>query len=149
MARTEADAKGLDLSRTREETVYRVLAAYLEVLTAIAVGTVLFVSASASIKNTLELTDPVTRWVPAYPEQDTTVGQLLTHQSPSGTYAYDTGRFASLTAVIEECADLPYRHVLAGEIFDRGAKAVSFGSVFVHHPWRPTQFVRRWKKSKA
>jgi len=34
MARTEADAKGLDLSRTREETVYRVLAAYLEVLTA-------------------------------------------------------------------------------------------------------------------
>jgi outer membrane protein TolC len=34
MARAEADAKGLDLSRTREETVYRVLTAYLEVLTA-------------------------------------------------------------------------------------------------------------------
>jgi len=34
MARTEAEAKGLDLSRTKEETVYRVLAAYLEVVTA-------------------------------------------------------------------------------------------------------------------
>lgn len=34
MARKEADAKRLDYSRTREETVYRVLAAYLEVLTA-------------------------------------------------------------------------------------------------------------------
>jgi outer membrane protein TolC len=34
IARTEADAKGLDLSRTKEETVYRVLVAYFEVLTA-------------------------------------------------------------------------------------------------------------------
>ncbi len=29
-------------------------------------------------------------------------------------------------------------------ITDKGAKAVSFGSVFVRHPWRPTLFVRRW-----
>jgi dihydroorotate dehydrogenase (NAD+) catalytic subunit len=29
-------------------------------------------------------------------------------------------------------------------VTDRGAKAVSFGSVFVRHPWRPTRFVRRW-----
>lgn len=29
-------------------------------------------------------------------------------------------------------------------VMERGAKAVSFGSVFVHHPWRPTLFVRRW-----
>ncbi len=33
-------------------------------------------------------------------------------------------------------------------IFDQGAKAVSFGSVFVHHPWRPTQFVRRWLRER-
>jgi len=33
MARAEAEAKGLDLSRTKEETVYRVLVAYLDVLT--------------------------------------------------------------------------------------------------------------------
>jgi dihydroorotate dehydrogenase len=30
------------------------------------------------------------------------------------------------------------------QVTDRGAKAVSFGSVFVRHPWRPTRFVRRW-----
>jgi dihydroorotate dehydrogenase (NAD+) catalytic subunit len=29
-------------------------------------------------------------------------------------------------------------------VTDKGAKAVSFGSVFVRHPWRPTRFVRRW-----
>jgi dihydroorotate dehydrogenase len=30
------------------------------------------------------------------------------------------------------------------KVIDKGAKAVSFGSVFVHHPWRATRFVRRW-----
>ncbi|HEX5038191.1 MAG TPA: hypothetical protein VFX30_13625 [bacterium] len=29
-------------------------------------------------------------------------------------------------------------------VTDKGAKAVSFGSIFVHHPTRPTKFVRRW-----
>jgi CubicO group peptidase (beta-lactamase class C family) len=70
-------------------------------------------------EDTLELRDQVVRWVPGYDDAVTTVGQLLTHQSPTGAYAYDTVRYSSLTAVIEECADLPYRHVLAGEIFDR------------------------------
>jgi dihydroorotate dehydrogenase (NAD+) catalytic subunit len=32
------------------------------------------------------------------------------------------------------------------KIFDCGAKAVSFGSIFVRHPWRPTEFVKRWKR---
>jgi CubicO group peptidase (beta-lactamase class C family) len=70
-------------------------------------------------QDTLELRDQIIRWVPGYDDPDTTVGQLLTHQSPSGAYAYDPGRYAGLTAVIEECADLPYRHVLADEIFAR------------------------------
>ena len=70
-------------------------------------------------QNTLELRDQIIRWVPGYGEPSTTVGQLLTHQSPTGAYAYDAVRFSSLTAVIEECADLPYRHVLAAEIFNR------------------------------
>jgi CubicO group peptidase (beta-lactamase class C family) len=68
-------------------------------------------------QDTLELRDQVTRWIPGYTDAATTVGQLLTHQSTGGTYAYDPQRFASLTAVIEECADLTYRHVLAGEVF--------------------------------
>ena len=33
-----------------------------------------------------------------------------------------------------------------GKIFDMGAKAVSFGSVFVRYPWRPTSFVRQWQR---
>lgn len=32
------------------------------------------------------------------------------------------------------------------KIFDLGARAVSFGSVFLCHPWRPTLFVRRRRK---
>lgn len=30
------------------------------------------------------------------------------------------------------------------KVIDHGASAVSFGSVFVFHPWRPTRYVRRW-----
>ena len=33
------------------------------------------------------------------------------------------------------------------KIFSLGAQAVSFGSIFVSSPWKPTLFVRRWKKS--
>jgi CubicO group peptidase (beta-lactamase class C family) len=70
-------------------------------------------------QDTLELKDEIARWVPGYGGPAETVGQILTHQSSTGAYAYDPGRFSSVTAVIEECADLPYRHVLAGEIFAR------------------------------
>lgn len=70
-------------------------------------------------QDTLELKDELVRWVPGYGGPAATVGQILTHQSSSGAYAFDPDRFSSLTAVIEECADLPYRHVLAGEIFNR------------------------------
>jgi CubicO group peptidase (beta-lactamase class C family) len=72
-------------------------------------------------QNTLELRDQMIRWVPSYGDDATTIGQLLTHQSPTGAFVYDPSRFSRLTDVIEECADLPYRHVLAGEIFDRVA----------------------------
>ena len=68
-------------------------------------------------QDTLELTDNVIRWVPGYADASTTVGQLLTHQSTGGTYVYDPQRYASLTDVVEECADLTYRHVLASEVF--------------------------------
>lgn len=30
------------------------------------------------------------------------------------------------------------------KLFRLGARAVSFGSLFLYHPWRPTRFVRRW-----
>jgi len=69
-------------------------------------------------QDSLEVSDPITRWTP-YPESNTTVGQLLTHQSRSGTFAFDPVRFAGVTDVVVECADLPYRHVLANEVFNR------------------------------
>lgn len=69
-------------------------------------------------QDTLELSDRITRWVP-YPDAEATVRQLLSHQTASGAYAYDPIRFSGLTRVIEQCADLSYRHVLAGEVFDR------------------------------
>jgi CubicO group peptidase (beta-lactamase class C family) len=67
----------------------------------------------------LELKDRITRWVPEYPEPDTTVLDLLSHTSPSGTFRYDPARFAALTPVIEQCAGAPYAHLLGSEIFSR------------------------------
>ena len=34
-------------------------------------------------------------------------------------------------------------------LFDLGARAVSFGSVFLRHPWRPSRLVRRWRRSAS
>lgn len=34
------------------------------------------------------------------------------------------------------------------KLFDLGAKAVAFGSIFLRYPWRPTLFVQRWRRSQ-
>lgn len=34
-------------------------------------------------------------------------------------------------------------------LFRLGAKAISFGSIFLRYPWRPTQFVKLYKKMEA
>ncbi len=67
----------------------------------------------------LELTDRVRRWDPEYPDDGTTVAQLLSHASPSGGFQYDASRFAALTRVIEQCASTRYPRLLADEILDR------------------------------
>ena len=70
----------------------------------------------------VELTDPVSQWIPAYPERHTTLAHLLSHVAPTGTgYRYSPGRFAALTAVVEECTSTPFRALAAFEIFDRFA----------------------------
>jgi CubicO group peptidase (beta-lactamase class C family) len=57
-----------------------------------------------------------------FPEPQTTLRQLLSHTAPNGVeYQYDLTRFASLTPVIERCAQGSYRAVLASEILDRFA----------------------------
>jgi CubicO group peptidase (beta-lactamase class C family) len=66
-----------------------------------------------------ELGDRVERWAPAYPEPTTTIGELLTHTAPDGSFRYDPARLAALTDVVEQCATERYPALLAAEIFDR------------------------------
>ncbi|MDO8461408.1 MAG: hypothetical protein Q7S98_00955 [Deltaproteobacteria bacterium] len=33
-------------------------------------------------------------------------------------------------------------------LFDKGAQAIGFGSIFLSYPWRPTLYVKRWLKNK-
>jgi CubicO group peptidase (beta-lactamase class C family) len=67
----------------------------------------------------LNLNDRVRRWLSLYPDDTTTVAQLLSHTSPSGGFNYDAGRFAVLSGVVEQCATDRYPTTLANEIFDR------------------------------
>ena len=67
----------------------------------------------------LEVTDRVRRWYPQYPESSTTVGQLLSHAAPDGSFKYDTGRYANLTTVVEQCASERYPVLLAEKVLNR------------------------------
>ncbi len=66
----------------------------------------------------LEVTDRVVRWTPAYPETETTVGDLLSHTAPDKTFRYAPPRLTALTGVIEECAAGRYPQLLGHELFD-------------------------------
>ena len=69
-----------------------------------------------------QLDDLVILRSPSFGEPQTTQRQLLSHTAPGGGgYAYSPSRFASITAVIERCAQDTYRSVLASEILDRFA----------------------------
>jgi CubicO group peptidase (beta-lactamase class C family) len=63
--------------------------------------------------------DPVTDWIPAFPEPGATLLHLLAHVHPNGAYRYDAARFSLLTAVVEACASMPYERLLAEEVFSR------------------------------
>jgi CubicO group peptidase (beta-lactamase class C family) len=67
----------------------------------------------------LELGDRVRRWDPEYPDDGTTVAQLLSHVSPVGGFNYDPFRFAALTRVLEQCARHAYPRLLADELLNR------------------------------
>jgi CubicO group peptidase (beta-lactamase class C family) len=66
----------------------------------------------------LETTDRIVRWTPAYPETETTVGELLSHTAPDKTFRYAPSRLSALTAVIQECAGAKYPQLLGQEVFD-------------------------------
>lgn len=72
----------------------------------------------------LEVSDRVRRWVSPYPDETTTVGELLRHASPAGGFKYDPSRFADLTGVVEQCTSAGlgfgfYSRILADEILNR------------------------------
>lgn len=64
------------------------------------------------------LNDRVLRWTP-FAEPTTTIGNLLTHVSPGGTYQYDPGRYSTLTDVAAECVNEDFERLLAEGIFNR------------------------------
>jgi len=66
----------------------------------------------------LETNDFVVRWIPTYPEAETTVAELLSHTAPDKTFGYAPSRLEALTAVVEECAHRRYPQLLAQELFD-------------------------------
>jgi len=69
-----------------------------------------------------QIDDPVIMRSPAFGEPQTTLRDLLSHVAPGGiSYQYALARFASLTPVIERCAQVPYRAVLISDILDRFA----------------------------
>jgi CubicO group peptidase (beta-lactamase class C family) len=66
----------------------------------------------------LEVNDLVVRWTPAYPEADTTVGELLSHTARDKTFQYAPSRLSALTGVVDECAQRKYQQLLGQEVFD-------------------------------
>lgn len=76
----------------------------------------------------LSLDDLVRRWVSSYPEDSTTVNQLLHHASSSGVFKYDSARYSSVSTIVEQCADQRYPRAITDEIFDRLGMADSVPS---------------------
>ncbi|MDA1183107.1 MAG: serine hydrolase [Acidobacteria bacterium] len=66
----------------------------------------------------MDISDDVRRWDPSVGAGGTTIGQLLSHTSPSGDFNYDPARFAGLTAVVEQCAGGAYPQLVADQLLD-------------------------------
>ena len=71
------------------------------------------------------LTTPVTGWISDFADSDATALHLLGHVQSNGMYKYDAARFSLLTPAIELCADEPYQHLIADEIFSQLAMTAS------------------------
>lgn len=67
----------------------------------------------------LDLINRVRTWYSQFPEDSTTVAQLLAHTAADGRFRYDTGRFANLTTVIEQCASIRYGALLWNDVLER------------------------------
>lgn len=89
----------------------------------------------------LRLTDRVARWNPEFQDTSTTIAQLMSHSSPSGSFRYDPDRFAALTGVADQCAHSRYVRLMTEEIFNRLGMSSSLPGADVVDPSSPH---RRW-----
>jgi len=89
----------------------------------------------------LQLTDRVARWNPEFQDTSTTIAQLMSHSSPSGSFKYDPDRFAALTGVADQCANSRYVRLMTEEIFNRLGMLSSLPGADVVDPSSPH---RRW-----
>jgi CubicO group peptidase (beta-lactamase class C family) len=89
----------------------------------------------------LQLTDRVARWNPEFQDTSTTIAQLMSHSSPSGSFKYDPERFAALTGVADQCANSRYVRLMTEEIFTRLGMQSSLPGADVVDPSSPH---RRW-----
>ena len=73
-------------------------------------------------RGTLNLDDPMIKYSRAIPEPNVTVRHVFTHTSesrpPGQTYKYNGNRFAALGAVVDVCAETPYRLAVTKSILD-------------------------------
>jgi CubicO group peptidase (beta-lactamase class C family) len=71
-----------------------------------------------------DLSDRVIRWIP-YPDNTTTLSQVLSHTSSTGTYGYDPVRFGVLNGVVSECSGVSYTKAVANDLLERLAMSSS------------------------
>ena len=71
----------------------------------------------------LSLDDPIGDFAPDLPEPDPTIHEILTHTAlgPEGPeFSYRPDRLGALSAVVEACADMPFRDAFAILLHDLG-----------------------------
>ncbi len=64
-------------------------------------------------------------------------------------WTWEMARTLSQRSAIPVIGPSPWGYGDIRKLFDLGVKAVSFGSLFLWYPWRPTRFVRRWQSESA
>jgi CubicO group peptidase (beta-lactamase class C family) len=84
----------------------------------------------------LELDRPLGSYDIDIPDRSFTLRQLLSHTSPNAEepFAYNPGRYAQLTAVMEWCAPQPYRKSVAHRILNRLAMRDSVPGTDLRNP---------------
>jgi len=81
-----------------------------------AIGATLFLKKCVD-ENSGTPNDPLSLWLPLFPERTTTVTQLLGHVAPIGGYKFDLARVAAVTPALEACSGMPYQQLVAEDIF--------------------------------